>query len=209
MSTKADKWNESQAKKVSDRIKAVLAPLNAELKINIRFGTIRYSAKSLRTTIEVDFGTDKAPTTSPSETAFHKYHELFGLRLEDFRKTIEIRVGRKIIKAIITGILPKGEKNVIEVSAENGKIYRAPLDLVKNAILKADQAATAPIPKKVKRADAEIFGDLRGAELDLENVTEGRNGAQIVIETERLENLQKALIVELGRTPTTEEIWAI
>jgi len=135
----------------------------------------------------------------------------FSRKAADFTKGDRVwfvgRAGKKIVGTVI-----RVSKKTCSVDPDDKRVpyWRVPPSMLK----REGEAVTAPVTApKAKRPEVEILRDLCRVEGNLspENLTcDGElSYYQVRIRASKLNAEKRALIAELGRDPTDEEIWGI
>lgn len=131
--SKLTKFDPATCRIVLDRIKAALAPLAAELGVEISTGGGKYEgdyfAPKLRLSI---VGADGA-VGSPEANAFRQLASLYGLKPDDLGKSFKSH-GRKFT---IAGLKTRAHARPVVAKGDDGKLYGFPVEAVKIALLSA------------------------------------------------------------------------
>lgn len=179
------------------KIEAALAGIAKEHDLVIKLGAGNFMPTNLTLKLEIATKTEDGEVNSREVEDFKHNAFLYGLKAEDLGKEFTFR-GETYM---ITGLRRKAHKNPILVKrVHDGKVFVMPVEFV-----------TAFSKPKAKRSEKEILEDLRGVEsrLSPENLTgDGEIPRSVWQRTERQLRQERAnLIVELGREPTTKEIY--
>ncbi len=186
------------ARNLSEALKAFLVSFEEENDVKVAIGSGKYDDTTLTLKIELSELAESGEALTRSANEFKALARSYGLNPEDLGK--EFRDGVRTYR--IVGLKPRasrypivaealGDKHRYKFSAESVKMY-----LNRN---------------KPKRSDADILEDLRGVECGLspENLCcDGEASAShVMFMSGKLNAEKRALIAELGRTPTDKELY--
>ena len=178
-------------------LNSALAEIGERFGVKIAVvGTASFNENLCKFQIEVARIDANGEATSAMAEDFKRYAAMWGMTNEDLGKPFVMQ-GETFT---LIGACPRNRKlPLLAKRASNGTIYK----------LSVDQVVSQMHPK-TKRPDVEILRELRAVEDELspENVCHDGEltDAQVRINSRILDRHKAALIAELGRTPSDEEL---
>lgn len=108
--------------------------LESKYNVTIHMGNISYSENSFDAKVNVKENLDEKAAEELAKNDFTRYCSLFGFKPDDYGK--EFIAQNKKFKFV--GFNPRCPKNACKIVDENGGVYKAPVETVKNALKKGE-----------------------------------------------------------------------
>ena len=186
-----------------DALQSALNAVGKKLGVQITVGRASYTETLATIKLEAGILGADGVAESGMEADFKRLAVCFGLQPTDLQRSFtEGTTTWKII-----GLKPRSRQYPVIGANQNGKRYKLPAAQVMRGLA----AAGAPAVPPTKRTDAAILDDLRRVEdaLSPENLTCGGQASRSYVRRRAAERhrRKRALLAELGRTPTEEELY--